>query len=508
MRPVLTPQEARDLDRATQQRGVSALDLMERAGRAVARGAAEAAGGVYGRRAVVVCGRGNNGGDGFVAARCLARDGMRVDVLEVEPASGGAGPTRTNRARLSEQGLQVRAWTGERGRSSLARADVVLDALFGTGFRGGAEGDWGAAIEAIAGTDAPTVSVDIPSGVDGATGAVQGPAVRADLTVTFGAVKTGCVLLPGAEHAGTIRVVDIGFADDLMPHDAGLIEAADVASVVPTRVIDGHKRRSGVLLVVAGSRRMTGAPALIARAAARMGAGLVTVAAPEEVLRALQAQLAEAVFLPLPQTSDGSVSRDALDPALAAAAAADAVAIGPGLGRDPDTEAFVRDLVSRCPVPLVLDADGANAFEGAARGLRDRVSKAVLTPHDGEFSRLMGHRVDDESDRVAAVRALATATDAVALLKGTRTVISSPDGAARINVTGTPVLATAGTGDVLTGAIGALVARGVGCFDAACAGAFLHGVAGRLEGERRGEGAVAGDVIERLPEAISIVAES
>ncbi len=508
MRPVLTPQEAGELDRATQERGVSAIDLMERAGRAVARGAADAAGGVYGRRAVVVCGRGNNGGDGFVAARCLARDGMRVDVLEIEPAPGQDVSSGANRARLSEQGLEPRAWAREHGGRVLARADVVVDAIFGTGFHGVAEGAWRAAIEALVGSAVPTVSVDIPSGVDGATGAVEGVAVRADLTVTFGAVKTGCVLLPGAERAGTIRVVDIGFADDLVPHRVELIEPADVVSMLPSREADGHKRRSGVLLVVAGSPRMTGAPALIARAAARMGAGLVTVAAPDDVLRAVQAHVTEAVFLPLPRTSDGGVSGAALDPALEAAGAADAIAIGPGLGRDEDTAAFVRDLVARSPVPVVLDADGLNAFEGAARSLRDRVSEAVLTPHDGEFARLMGHAVDDDGDRVAAARSLAAATGTVALLKGTRTVISSPDGAARINATGTPVLATAGTGDVLTGAIGALLARGVECFDAACAGAFLHGVAGRLGGDRRGEGTVAGDVIERLSEAISIVAEA
>jgi hydroxyethylthiazole kinase-like uncharacterized protein yjeF len=506
MKPVLTPQEARDLDRETQARGVPALDLMERAGRAVARGAAEAAGGTYGRRAVVVCGRGNNGGDGFVSARHLARDGMRVDVLEIEPAAGDGSPASANRARLPEQGLEVRPWTGEHGRRVLARADVVVDALFGTGFRGAAEGDWQVAIEAILGSNAPIVSVDIPSGVDGATGAVEGAAVRADLTVTFGAVKTGCVLLPGAEHAGTIRVVDVGFAEDLVPRDTGLIETADVASVLPARAVEGHKRRSGVLLVVAGSRRMTGAPALIARAAGRMGAGLVLVAATHDVVQAVQAHVAEAVFLPLPQTIDGALSRAALGPVLEAAAGADAVAIGPGLGRDEETAAFVRDLVSRSPAPLVLDADGLNAFEGAADALQERASEGVLTPHDGEFTRLMGHAVGDSGGRVAAARSLATAAGAVALLKGTRTVIASGAGSVRINATGTPVLATAGTGDVLTGVIGALLARGVGGFDAACAGAFVHGVAGRLEGERRGEGTVAGDVAERLPEAISRVA--
>jgi hydroxyethylthiazole kinase-like uncharacterized protein yjeF len=509
MKPVLTPQEARDLDRETQARGVPAVDLMERAGRAVARGAADAAGGVYGRRAVVVCGRGNNGGDGFVAARHLARGGMRVDVLEVEPVRDGGGVASANRARLREQGVDPRSWSGDHARHVLGRADVVVDALFGTGFRGRADGGWQAAIEAIVASNAPTVSVDIPSGVDGATGAVEGAAIWADLTVTFGAPKTGCALLPGAEHAGTVRVVDVGFADDLMPFATGLLEATDVAPLLPVRDADGHKRRSGVLLVVAGSRRMTGAPTLIARAAGRVGVGLVMVAAPDDAVRAVQAHVAEAVFLPLPPTSDGAIARAALGPVLEAASGADAIAIGPGLGRGEETAAFVRDLVSRSPVPIVLDADGLNAFEGTTEALRDRVSEAVLTPHDGEFGRLMGHAVgEDDGGRVAAARSLAAASGSVALLKGTRTVIASREGTARINATGTPVLATAGSGDVLTGVIGALVARGVGIFDAACAGAFLHGVAGRLEGERRGEGTVAGDVAERLPEAVSRVSEA
>ncbi len=488
---------------------MSAIDLMERAGRAVARGAADAAGGVYGRRAVVVCGRGNNGGDGFVAARCLARDGMRVDVLEIEPAPGQDGSSGANRARLSEQGLEPRAWTREHGGRVLARADVVVDAIFGTGFHGVAEGAWRAAIEALLGSAVPTVSVDIPSGVDGATGAVEGVAVRADLTVTFGAVKTGCVLLPGAERAGTIRVVDIGFADDLVPHRAGLIEPADVVAMLPSREADGHKRRSGVLLVVAGSRRMTGAPALIARAAARMGAGLVTVAAPDDVLRAVQAHVTEAVFLPLPRTSDGGVSGAALDPALEAAGAADAIAIGPGLGRDEDTAAFVRDLVVRSPVPVVLDADGLNAFEGAARSLRDRVSEAVLTPHDGEFARLMG-RCRRRRRRPCGRSALARGRHR---LGGSAQGHEDRDLLAR---RGGPHQRDRHAGArhrrhgrrLDRGDRRRSLARGVECFDAACAGAFLHGVAGRLGGDRRGEGTVAGDVIERLPEAISIVAEA
>ena len=503
MKPVLTPQEASELDRASQDRGVSAADLMERAGRAVARAAIEVAGGGYGRRAVVLCGKGNNGGDGFVAARHLAREGMRVEVVTVDAASAGTGAAGANRARLGEQGLATIDWTPSRVRRGLARADVAVDALFGTGFHGAPEGSWREAIDALNAAPTPVVAVDIPSGVDGLTGSVEGSAVWAALTVAFGAVKAGSVLLPGAGRSGTVRVVDIGFPDDLVSPSIGLVEAADVAAVLPSRSMEGHKRSSGVLLVVAGSRRMTGAPALIARAAGRAGAGLVVVAAPSDALPAVQAHATEAVFLPLAQTERGTVALGALDALLEAARDADAVAIGPGLTTDDETARLVRALVGRCPTPMVVDADGLNAFRGGIDTLRRRDAEAVLTPHDGEFDRLMGRSVTETGSRIDAARALAEAADAVALLKGTRTVIAPTRGLVRVNPTGTPVLATAGTGDVLTGIVGGLLARGAGTVDAATAGAYLHGVAGRIAGRRSGEGTLAGDVVERIPEAFS-----
>jgi NAD(P)H-hydrate epimerase len=296
MKPILTPQEASELDRGAQARGISATDLMERAGRAVANATIEVAG-VYGRRAVVVCGRGNNGGDGYVAARHLARRGVRVDVVVIGAADEDGGAASRNRARLAEEGLAARPWDGSD--RALVRADVVVDALFGTGFHGKPEGVWQEAIEAIDASPASVVAVDMPSGVDGATGAVLGSAVRAHLTVAFGAAKLGSVLLPGAERAGTVRVVDIGFPDDLVRPGIGLTEREDVAAMLPTRDVQGHKRSSGVLLVVAGSRSMTGAPALIARAAGRVGAGLVIVATPRDALPVVAAHAIEAVFLPL-----------------------------------------------------------------------------------------------------------------------------------------------------------------------------------------------------------------
>jgi NAD(P)H-hydrate epimerase len=505
MKPILTPREASDLNRGAQARGVSADVLMERAGRAVANATIEVTGGVYDRRAVVVCGKGNNGGDGFVAARHLVRRGMRVDVLAVGPADDGDGPASTNRARLAEEGLSAIPWEGSRADRAIARADVAVDAIFGTGFHGKPEGIWQEAIEAVDASPAPVVAVDIPSGVDGANGAVVGSAVRAHLTVAFGAAKLGSVLLPGAELAGTVRVVDIGFPEDLVRPGIGLTEPEDVAAMLPTRDLQGHKRSSGVLLVVAGSRSMTGAPGLIARAAGRVGAGLVIVATPRDAVRAVAAHSAEAVFLPLAQTDAGTVAAGALDALLEAAEGADAVAVGPGLTRDDETAGLVREFVPRCPAPLVLDADGLNAFEGDAAAVGGRTADTVLTPHDGEFARLMLRSASEMADRVSAARALAEASGAVALLKGTRTVIARPDGPARVNPTGTTALATAGTGDVLTGMIGGLLARGLPGLEAATAGAFLHGLAGRLAGASLGEGTLAGDVVERIPDAIGSV---
>jgi NAD(P)H-hydrate epimerase len=352
------------------------------------------------------------------------------------------------------------------------------------------------------------LAIDLPSGVNGETGAVEGEAVHADLTVTFGAAKVGAVVLPGAELAGIIRVADIGFPDELVRADTFLVEPGDVADVLPERSVDTHKRATGVLLVVAGSRGMTGAVRLIAQAAGRIGAGLVQVAVPESILPIVQAGLVEATFLALPETDHGTVADAALEPVLERLQGADALALGPGMSTDEETAAFVRRLVREAPVPVVLDADGLNAFSGRASELSERTSEAVLTPHAGEFARLSGVSARDlAGDRVASVRALAATTRAVTLLKGSRTLVATPGGPVRINPTGGPVLATAGSGDVLTGIIGGLLARGLGGGDAASAGAYVHGLAGMLAGRSLGEGTLASDVLAHLPDAVHRVRE-
>ena len=506
MKPVISPQQAVELDRRTQAAGVTAEVLMERAGRAVAQAAVEVCGGVYGRRAVVVCGKGNNGGDGFVAARELSRRGMRVSVVSVEVVDELREPSASNARRLAEVGVRALPFGAATLVRELARADVVIDAVFGTGFRGVPEDEWGSAIEIMNASGSPVVAVDIPSGVDGATGAVEGEAISAAITVTFGAAKVGVILLPGAQHAGTVRVVDIGFDPAAIASDVTVVEPSDVAASLPHRQVDTHKRASGVLVVVAGSRGMTGAPSLIAEAAARMGAGLVVVASPGSCLPVVQAHMAEAVFVPLPETDRGTVAEGAIEPVLDSLERAHALAVGPGLTQDAETASFVRALVRESPVPVVLDADGLNAFAGRAQEVADRKADAVLTPHQGEFERLTGLDAREvDRDRIGAAQRLAAESAAVTLLKGPRTVVAAPLGQVRINLTGSPVLATAGSGDVLTGVIGGLLARGLEPVDAASGGAHLHGEAGRLAGRTLGEGALAGDIVARLPDAIGEV---
>jgi ADP-dependent NAD(P)H-hydrate dehydratase / NAD(P)H-hydrate epimerase len=481
MEPVLTPEAMGRADRRTIDAGTPVSVLMARAGRAVAWEARRMTGGAYGRRTVVVCGKGNNGGDGLVTARALGRWGMRTHVVEL-----AAGVDR----RALERALE--------------RADVAIDAMYGTGFRGALEGDAAWFAELLAAWQGPVLSVDVPSGVDGLTGAVQGSAVRADRTVTFQARKTGIVFEPGRSHAGVVTVAPIGVdlgLDGLDPLPLGMLEADDIMRLVPPRAPTAHKWMAGVM-VVGGSGGMTGAPMFVSHAAMRAGAGIVWCGLPGEAA-ARGAAGSEVITRALPSDGDGVLAPRAADAVLATISRFGALALGPGLGADPSIREPVRALVAEARVPLVLDADGLNALNGDFEALRARHTAGlatVLTPHDGEYSRLAGQPVGD--DRVAAARRLADRAGAVVLLKGPATVVAEPAGArdpggARValNPTGTAALATAGSGDVLTGVIAAFLARGVPAFEAAAAAAWVHGRAGSVAAATVGEnGVVASDL--------------
>ncbi|HYH28184.1 MAG TPA: NAD(P)H-hydrate dehydratase [Actinomycetota bacterium] len=498
MQPLLTSAETQAIDRRTIERGVPVEVLMERAGFAVAASAAAVMGGAYGCRVAVVCGKGNNAGDGLVAARHLARSGAAVDLLLVEGSTELSGPAASNLERIHGSAVRlVDPATAEAVERSLSRADLAVDALFGMGFRGSVDDPHASAIQAMNLSGVPVVAVDVPSGVEGDTGIVRGPAVTATVTVTFGAPKLGVVLYPGSSHAGELVVSDIGFPPDVLEAEIRMVDRDDVRALLPRRSPEDHKRRSGVVLVVGGSRGMTGAPALVARGAFRAGAGLVRVASPVGALPAIQAGLREATFTAL-EEEGGAVAEHAVGSLELSGVGA--IALGPGLSTAAAAPRFVRRLVQASEVPTVVDADALNAFAGAMGDLAARKSEAVLTPHTGELARLFGVGPEEIlEDRIGFARKAAAEARAVVLLKGPRTLVVSPDGEVRVNPTGSPALATGGTGDVLAGMVAAYLARGSLPLEAATAAAYVHGAAG----EMLEEGSLASDVADAIPAATS-----
>lgn len=510
MLPVLSAEEMRAADRRTIAGGVPGAVLMEHAGAAVAR-EIEARYSAAGR-IVVLCGKGNNGGDGFVAARRLVARQPQVLLLgETSEVGGDAGAQlralRTAGVRVEEI-RSVREWRARR--AEVLGADLVVDALLGTGLREAARGLTGRVIRDLARREGPVLAVDLPSGVSSDSGRVPGPAVRADVSVTFAALKCGHVLPPADRLCGEVVVADIGIPRRLLEGArVGVSEVADAAVAWGRRARDAHKGSFGHLLVIAGSRGKTGAAVLAGSAALRAGAGLVTVATPAPSLVRVAAGRAELMTEPLAATAAGTLSRRGLSAALRLAEGREAVVLGPGIGQDAGTMAFVAGFAEACRRPLVVDADGLNALAAQRRqaGLRllhARRGATLLTPHPGEAARLLGITTREvQQERLECARRLAAACDAVVVLEGYRTVVAAPDGRAAINPTGNPGLATAGSGDVLSGVVGALLARGRDAFGAALAAVYVHGLAAdRLAAERGEEGLLAGDVVDALPGAI------
>ena len=478
---------------AIEERGVPSLDLMERAAEGLADVVTEQA---ERDPVVVVCGKGNNGGDGLAAARLLRARGHEVKVLLLAAPDDYQGDSATNLERLPGPAPEPF------DPGALSGAAIVVDAILGTGFSGAPRDPVAGAIEAINAAGLPVVAADVPSGVDASTGRVEGAAVRAAATATFHAPKLGLYVAPGKEHAGEVTVVDIGIPAGA-PDEAGAgLIAGSVLDEVPRRHRGSTKFSEGAVLVVGGSAGLTGAPCLAGEAAARAGAGYVIAAIPSSLAMVFELRLLEAMTRGLPDRA-GALSPDALEPALQAAARADAVVLGPGAGGDQGTVTFVRELAARCEQPLLLDADALNAHAGEIDRLAGRAATTVLTPHVGELGRLLGRdSADVQADRLGCARAAARQADAVVVLKGDDTLVAQPDGLVAVSGAGSAALATAGTGDVLSGVIGAMLAKGLPAFHAACAGVHLHALAGRLAGRERGpDGVIARDVIEALPHA-------
>ncbi len=505
---VLKPQEMQALDALAVKRGADPLALMERAGRAVAEQARDILSSCIDRRVTVVCARGKNGGDGLVAARYLSEWGALVEVFLLDPVEELHPDSLRNLRRMKESGIDWIPYEVGSLRESLGRADLVVDALFGIGFRGRAEGAYGECIDEINSSGRPVLAVDIPSGVDGLTGAVKGPAVRALRTVTFAYPKTGLYLYPGAALVGELVVRDIGIPHELLGEVAESdIQAIDqqVEDLYPQRPPDAHKGSCGRVLLLAGSPGLTGAAALASRAVLRSGAGVATLGVAESLNPVLEVKLTEVMTLPLPEDPPGHLCEACLRPVMAAMERHDVLALGPGLGTAEGTSSLVRALLEGVEKPVVLDADGLNCLNGDTGPLERREAPAVLTPHPGELARLMGSTVAEvEEDRLAAASEAASRTGCVVVLKGAHTVIAGPEGRIGINTSGHPGMATAGSGDVLTGCVSTFLAQGLVPFEAACCAVYLHGKAGELAAHMGGEvGMLAGDIVSCLPLARS-----
>ncbi len=498
--PLLDAAGMRELDRATiQDVGIPGTVLMEIAGRGCAEVAEELLGDASGRVAVV-CGKGNNGGDGMVAARHLTSAGHRVDVFLIADPQKLRGDARLNKEILDRLKLPVQVLEQEDQvtRLDLSGYDVILDAVFGIGLSGDVRGPLGAAIERINAAGVPVVAVDIPSGISSDTGRPLGTAVQAAHTVTFGYPKFGQVIYPGAAYAGDITIVDIGIPPELAPSGPGstwLLEDDDITPHFRRRRPDAHKGRFGHLVVVAGSPDKPGAAGLCCRAAVRSGAGLVTLAAPREVLSRVVVGAVEFMGAPVESQKD----------LFSFCQGKQAVCIGPGLGTSREAADLVRRVVFELPLPVVVDADGLNNLAGKLDRLKGAPARRILTPHPGEMARLLDSTVPEvQSDRLGNARRLAVEHGCVVVLKGAGTVVADSDGTAFVVPTGNPGMASGGTGDVLTGIIGSLLAQGKDAGESACVGAYVHGKAGDRSMETRGEhGLAASDLIEALPSVLS-----
>lgn len=509
---LVTAEQMRSIDtRAIEDMSVPGVALMENAGRGVFSVIEEEIGEVEDLSFAIVCGKGNNGGDGFVVARFLKNAGAEVASYLLGAKSEVKGDAKTNLDIALKAKIEVVEIKSETSVSKLEEglnaADVAVDAIFGTGFKGAADGLPAKVIEALNQFKGIVFSVDVPSGLDSTTGQAEGPCVVADVTATLCLPKTGLLLYPGRECAGDVYVVDIEVPSAAIEKEkvkVELIEESYVESALPARPHGAHKGTFGHLLVVAGSPGMTGAAALASMSALKAGCGLVTLAIPASLNDVMEVKLTEVMTLPLPETESRTFAAGGLDAILSFLERADALAIGPGLSTNPETRKLVLKLLPEVKCPTVVDADGLNCLSFDMSVIRKCKAPLVLTPHPGEASRLIGTSASEiDRERIHYAISISKRFSSTLVLKGAPTVVASTDGLAHVNPTGNSGMATGGSGDVLTGMIGGFLAQGVEGFEASRIAVYLHGLAGDIGAERVTEySLVAGDIMENIPLAI------
>jgi NAD(P)H-hydrate epimerase len=508
---IVTAAEMRRLDALMIQRyGTPGSVLMERAGAGATAALLEQFPHARRRRVVICAGKGNNGGDGFVMARLLRRKGVRAEVVLLGRGAAVKGDAARALEALRRTRVPITEVHAAREIAKLPAmidgAAVLVDAVFGTGLNAPVEGRHADVLHLMNASGVPIFAVDIPSGLDADRGTPLGVAIQAEATATFGFPKLGQVIYPGVTHVGALAVVDIGIAAEAVSEvrpQTRLLDAAEVAPLVPRRAPEAHKGTCGHVLVIAGSRGRTGAALLATHAACRTGAGLTTLAGPASLNDIFSSGVPEAMTATLPD-ADGLLRFDETR-VRAVVEGKSAVIVGPGIGTHEDAEKLVRFLVSEIPLAMVVDADALTCVARDPDMLRAARARVVLTPHPGEMARLLGSDTESvQADRVATARRFAVERQCVLVLKGARSVVAAPGGAAWINPTGNPGMASGGMGDALSGILGALLAQGLSVEEAACLAVYVHGeVADHVASVRGPIGLLASDVIDGIPAGLA-----
>lgn len=509
---VVTPSQMGRIDRfCIDELGIPGVVLMENAALRVVEETAKCLGTLQGKNVLVFAGKGNNGGDAFAAARHLVNRGTGVRVYALANKNMIAGDAAINLSILEKTGIEVNELTEydeiDKLRHEFYKADAILDGIFGTGLKGNIEGVASEVIRLINQSGKLVVSIDIPSGINGESGKILGCCVKAHKTVTFGLPKVGLLVHPGCEYTGELVVADISIPGKALEHfniNVNLIDYSLVSNNIPTRFANSSKGDYGKIIIVSGSKGMTGAGCLCASAALRSGAGLVYLAVPSSLMPIYETVVKEAVTVPVEDEGQGYFTGKYADRILKNFENKDIAVLGPGLSLNEGVGDVVFEIIKNANIPLIIDADALTLISRNTSILKNLKAGAVLTPHPGEMARLTGIKVEDiQSNRLEVAKEFAVKWGVITVLKGARTIVALPDGTVYINPTGNAGMATGGTGDVLAGIIAALAGQKAKLSDAAVMGVYLHGLAGDRVAASKGEhGLIAGDLVEELPYAM------
>ena len=500
---VVSPSEMKQIDRkAIFDIGIPGCVLMENAGRGTVQIIKDKFKELRNLNVAIVCGRGNNGGDGFVIARWLKNQGAEPHVFLIGNKEDVKGDAKTNLDIIVKMGFNIKEIKESKDIPKFDEFNLIVDAIFGTGFKGSVEGIPKEVIDSINNAGIPILAVDIPSGLDASTGNIEGSCIKANYTCTMALPKRGLLLYPGREYVGELHVIDIGVPKELYEGiDLELLESTEMKLLLPKRPPDGHKGSFGRIFMLAGSVGMTGAACLSSLAALKMGAGLVFLGVPESLNSILEEKLTEVITKPLPETEAKTLGMAAFEPICDELNRTDVLVMGPGLGKHEETAKLIKKILAKITIPTIIDADGINNL--TLNDLKAIKKPIMITPHPGELSRLIGKSVGEiQRDRVEVAKSTAKELNLPVVLKGASTIIAVPDAKTYINPTGCSGLATAGSGDVLTGIIAGLLAQGLSLADAARLGVYIHGLAGDMVADKKTEyGMIASDVLEAIPEA-------